>query len=183
MPASSTVGGHFSPQTAHAVSDGWNPDSESSFSMNDSATAPGSAGLRVERPEPGQQEQRESHVPLVLLRHLVDGLEHGLAGGEQREVLADRHVRRDDLGLGDRVERATAVIQHEVHVRERLQSCAEAAGRLADAFRDGPYLAGALGHHGHDLVGFAELDGPQDDALLFVRGHGRIVAPHVSRAP
>ena len=143
--------------------------------MNDSATAPGSAGRVSSARTPGQQQQRQPDVPLVLLGHLVDGLEHRLPGGEQPQVVADRQVRRDDLGLRDRVQRATAVVQHQRHVGERLQARPEPAGGLADPLRDRPDLAGALGHDGDDLVGLAELDRAQDDALFLIGGHGRIV--------
>ena len=137
----------------------------------------GIGGTSVERAAARQQQQRDAQVLLVLLGHLVDGFEHRLAGGEPGEVLADRHVRRDDLGLGHGVERAAAPVEHEVHVRERLQAGAEAAGGLADPLRDGPDLARTLGHDGDDLVGFTELERTQDDTLLFVRRHPRIVAP------
>ena len=60
---------------------------------------------------------------------------------------------------------------------EGLEPRAEAARGLADALRHRPDLARALGHDGDDLVGFAELVRAQDDALLFVRRHPRIVAP------
>ena len=141
----------------------------------------GDRGLGVEGAEPGEQEQDELHVLLVLLGHLVDGLEHRLARREQGEVVADRRVRRDDLGLRDGVQGAAPVVQHQAHVGERLEPGPEAAGGLADALGDGPDLPRALGHDGHDLVGLAELVRPQDDALLFVGRHGRIVAARTPR--
>ena len=86
-----TAAESVAPQTAHAVSEGWNPESESSFSMKDSATAPGSRGPASRAPDsPASSRSDEPDVPLVLLRDLVDRLEHRLAGREQREVLADR---------------------------------------------------------------------------------------------
>ncbi len=164
------------PQTAQAVRLGWNPETLRSFSRNDSATAAGSIGPRLQRPEPREQQEHDAHVPLVFLGDAVDRLEHRLAGGEQREVVADRAMGGDDLGLGDRVERSSAPVEHQVHVGERLQARPEPAGGLADPLRHAPDLAGALGHDGDDLVGLAELRRPEDDALLLVGGHRRIVA-------
>ena len=85
-------------------------------------------------------------------------------------------MRRDDLGLRHGVERAASPVQHQGNVRERLEPRAETAGGLADALGHGPDLARALGHDGHDLVGLAELDRAQDDALFLVERHGGIVA-------
>ena len=135
--------------------------------------------LRVERPEPGQQEDRQPDVPFVLLRDLVDGLEHRLAGREQAQVVPDVPVRRDDLRLGDRVERAATPVEHQVDVGERLEPPSEPRGGLPDALGDGANLARTLGQDGDDLVGFAELDRAQDDPLLLVGGHRRMVAPEV----
>ena len=135
--------------------------------------------LRVEGPEPGQEEERQPDVPFVLFRNLVDGLEHRLAGREQAQVVADVPVRRDDLRLSDRVERAATPVEHQVDVGERLEPPSEPRGGLPDALGDAANLARTLGQDGDDLVGFAELDRAQDDPLLLVGGHRRMVAPEV----
>src|SRR5439155_12105229 len=139
--------------------------------------------FRIECPQSGEQEDRELDVPFVFLRDLVDGLEHRLAGREQAQVVADVPVRGDDLRLGDGVERAATPVEHQVDVGERLEPSAEPRGGLPDALGDAADLARTLGQDGDDLVGFAEFDRAQDDPLLLIGGHGRMVAPEVLREP
>ena len=118
----------------------------------------------------------------MILGHLVRGLEHGLAGGQQVEVLPQRPKAREDLGLGHRVQRAPPPVQHQRDVRERLQSRPELALRAPDALRDCPDLAGSLGEDRDDPVGLTELDPRQDDALFLVERHVRMVPPARARS-
>ena len=98
-------------------------------------------------------------------------LHHGLGGRDQLEVHSDASERADDLRLRDGVQ-VPALVQQQGDVGEGLQSRAELAVRPADALRDGADLARALGQDRNDLVGLAQLDRPQDDALFLVEGHG-----------
>jgi hypothetical protein len=111
----------------------------------------------------------------VLLGHLLRGLQHGLAGGVGRVVLADRGERAEDDRLGDRVE-VPALVEHEVHVSERLQAGAEPARGSTDPLCHGADLPRALCEDRDDLVGLGELHGAEDDALFLVERHlARIV--------
>jgi hypothetical protein len=136
----------------------------------------------IERPHPGQEQHEQPHVALVLLGDLVDGFQHGLSRGEQPEVAPESPERRHDLGLADGVEGPSPPVDHEGNVRERLQPGAEPRGRLPDALGHGSDLARALGHDRDDLVGLAQLDRAQHDALFLVEGHARIVAPGSCRS-
>ena len=76
----------------------------------------------VKRAHPGQQQDRDPDVALVLLGDLVDRFQHGLAGGRRRQVVPQVLVRRDDLGLGDGVQLPAAPVQHQRDVGERLKA-------------------------------------------------------------
>ena len=50
----------------------------------------GVGGPGVERSHPREQQHEQTDVALVLLGHLVDGLEHRLSGRERTEVAPER---------------------------------------------------------------------------------------------
>ena len=64
-----------------------------------------------------------------------------------------------------------ALIQEQRDMRQGFEPRPELAVGAADPLRHGPDLARALGEDGDDLVGLAQLHGPQDDALFLVEGH------------
>src|SRR5690348_7348361 len=94
--------------------------------------------------------------------------------GQWSVALAQRPEHVERLDLGDDVELA-ALVALQRDVARRFETRAEATPGLADALGDGPYLAPPLGEDGDDPVGLAELDRPQDDAVVPVQGHGTSV--------
>ena len=77
-------------------------------------------------PQAREQQQKHPDVALVLLRHLVDRFQHGLARRDQPVVGPERPVRRKDLHLRHGVERAASPVQEQRDVRERLQAGSDA---------------------------------------------------------
>ena len=90
-------------------------------------------------------------------------------------------MRAQQLDAGDRLQLPRSLVQHQLDVRERLEPGAEARLRLADALRDRPDPAAALGVEVEDPVGLGEAHRPQHDRLRLVGlpGHG----PSVEAAP
>src|SRR5262249_15614185 len=93
----------------------------------------------------------ERRVRFVLLRDLVDRFEHRHRVGEQHVLLAQRAIRLDGLGLRHNVE-FTPAVTLERDPSRRLEARPEPAGRLADALRDGPYLAVSLSEDRDDAI-------------------------------
>src|SRR5205823_14320085 len=88
--------------------------------------------------------------------------------------------RRDDLGLGDRVERAPALVEQQGDVGERLQPRPELRAGPADALGDRADLARSLREDADDLVGFPQLDRTKNDALFLVERHSQWMVPRRS---
>ena len=87
------------------------------------------------RQVPGHRLERPL-VPLLLDEQPEHGLRTHEPDRQPVRVLARRSMRIDERCAGDRVQLARALMQHQLHVRERLEPRAEARLRLAHALRD-----------------------------------------------
>ena len=91
---------------------------------------------RVERVEEPRQRGEGALVRLLLREQPQHRLEPDQSDLEAVRVAADRVVRADERGAGDRLELAATLMEHELDVGERLQAGPEARLRLAHALRD-----------------------------------------------
>ena len=103
--------------------------------------------------------------------HPRDGVARAPGGIECRAVVAQPRVGVDRVGSRDGEQVATAFVQLEVDVAERLEPPAEAAARAPDALGD---RADAPAHRGiemQDPVGLAVAHRPQDHRFCPQRAH------------
>ncbi len=82
----------------------------------------------------------------------------------------------DQRDARHRVQLAGALVEHELDVRERLQTRTEARLRLAHALRDGADPAALRRVHVEDAIGLPEPERPQHHGLRLQRPrHGASV--------
>src|SRR5262249_45834905 len=129
-------------------------------------------------PQRAHQHLVEADVGLALLRHLIDGLEHGHGGRHAIEVLTHRPEMLDGLGLTHDAEITPALVQEQADVAARLEPAPRPALGLAHALGHGPDLPVALGDEGDDAVGLAQPMRAQHHPLVAVEAHDRQSAPN-----
>src|SRR5665647_1510610 len=136
------------------------------------------AALRDGRLVQDVEEAREGGEGALVRLLLAEETEHRLGADEaDREavvVLACRAVRPDELGAGDGLEVAGALVEHQGGVRERLEARAEARLRLPDALGDRADTAAVERVEVEHAVGLAEPERPEDDGLGLVGAGGHI---------
>ena len=81
-------------------------------------------------------------------------------------------MRADKLGARHGLELASALVEDELGVAQRLEPSAEAGARLADPLRDGADPSAGERVEVEDAVGFAEPDRAEDDRLGLVASPG-----------
>lgn len=111
---------------------------------------------------------------LILLCYRVDGAQHRSCHSDPLEI--GSHVCKclDDGHLRDGVQ-IPALVQHQVDMRQRLETPAKPALRLAYPLGDRSQLAVIRGNDDDDAIGFPEGVAAKDDALVVADGHGRRV--------
>src|SRR5262249_37601801 len=90
----------------------------------------------VEGIEEARERRERPLVRLLLGEEPEHRLEADEADAEASTVLPGRVVRADEIHAPDRVQLTPALMQHELHVAERLEPRSEAGLRPPDALRD-----------------------------------------------
>src|SRR5437773_5421811 len=128
----------------------------------------------VEEVEETRQRLERARVRLLFGEEAQHRLRGEQADAEPVLLFARLMMRAEELHSRDGLQRARALIQHQLDVRERFEPRAEPGLRLADSLRDGTDASAVEGVDVQDAIGFAEPERAQHDRLGLVRasGHG-----------
>ena len=111
-----------------------------------------------------RQQAVQGGVLPFLVSEAVEQLDHVGGVADAHQVLAQRQVRVDRLGLGDD-QRVTAARQQQADPGEGLQVTGLARVRLARSLGDGAHLAQLTREQPEHPVGFAPIGVTQDDGF------------------
>ncbi len=131
-------------------------------------------GQLLEQLEEARQRLERARVRLLFREQAQHRLRADEPDTEAVALLARSMVGVEQLDAGDGLQLPRALVQHQLDVRERLETRAEPRLRLPDPFRDRADASAGKRVEMKHAVGLPETERAQDDRLRLVRasGHG-----------